>query len=112
MGSRDIAKADFGRDFGWGTKTFHKMGRDKIRLIRDLTTIDGVDVLISDIDTAWLRDPTPFPRDPGGHAGRTDQPSEVGRGSRADDLAMGIKGINASGTDDEGLEPLASATRR
>ena len=55
MGSRDIAKGTVERDFGWGTKTFHKMGRDKIRLIRDLTTIDGVDVLISDIDTAWLR---------------------------------------------------------
>ena len=60
MGSRDIAKGTVERDFGWGTKTFHKMGRDKIRLIRDLTRIDGVDVLISDIDTAWLRDPTPF----------------------------------------------------
>ena len=60
MGSRDIAKGTVERDFGWGTKTFHQMGRDKIRLIRDLTKVDGVDVLISDIDTAWLRDPIPF----------------------------------------------------
>jgi hypothetical protein len=37
---------------------FHKMGRDKIRLIRDFTK-SGVDVLISDIDVAWLRDPIP-----------------------------------------------------
>jgi arabinosyltransferase len=35
------------------------MGRDKIRLIRDFTLI-GFDVLISDIDVAWLRDPVPF----------------------------------------------------
>jgi hypothetical protein len=60
MGSRDIAAGTVERDFGWGTKTFHQMGRDKIRLIRDLTRVDGVDVLISDIDTAWLRDPVPF----------------------------------------------------
>jgi hypothetical protein len=37
----------------------YKMGRDKIRLIRDFTK-SGVDVLISDIDVAWMRDPTPF----------------------------------------------------
>jgi hypothetical protein len=36
------------------------MGRDKIRLIRDFTKVEGVSVLISDIDVAWLRDPLPY----------------------------------------------------
>lgn len=108
MGSRDIAKGTVERDFGWGTKTFHKMGRDKIRLIRDLTTIDGVDVLISDIDTAWLRDPTPFFRryPDADMLVSTDQlksETDVVPEQKAY-LAKGIKGINASGTDDEGLE--------
>jgi hypothetical protein len=35
------------------------MGRDKIRLIHDFTKT-GVDVLISDIDVTWLRNPIPF----------------------------------------------------
>ena len=47
------------KDFGWGSKNFHKMGRDKIRLIHDFTKT-GVDVLISDIDVTWMRDPLPF----------------------------------------------------
>ena len=108
MGSRDIAKGTVERDFGWGTKTFHKMGRDKIRLIRDLTTIDGVDVLISDIDTAWLRRPDAFFRryPDADMLVSTDQlksETDVVPEQKAY-LAKGIKGINASGTDDEGLE--------
>lgn len=59
MGSKGIDKKAVKNDFGWGSVNFHKMGRDKIRLIRDFTK-SGVDVLISDIDVAWLRDPTPF----------------------------------------------------
>ena len=59
MGSKGIDKTAVKNDFGWGSQNFHKMGRDKIRLIRDFTK-SGVDVLISDIDVAWLRDPTPF----------------------------------------------------
>ena len=59
MGSKTIEKSKIEKDFGWGSKNFHKMGRDKIRLIRDFTKT-GIDVLISDIDTAWLRDPVPF----------------------------------------------------
>mmetsp|Transcript_32904 Transcript_32904/g.71762 ORF Transcript_32904/g.71762 Transcript_32904/m.71762 type:complete len:460 (-) Transcript_32904:127-1506(-) len=35
------------------------MGRDKIRLIRDFTK-QGIDVLISDIDVVWLKDPIPY----------------------------------------------------
>ena len=60
MGSRDIDAKAVRNDFGWGSSAFHKMGRDKIRLIRDFTRVDGVDVLISDIDVAWFRDPVPF----------------------------------------------------
>jgi hypothetical protein len=46
-------------DFGWGSPKFHKMGRDKIRLIRDFTMV-GLDVLISDIDVVWLENPLPY----------------------------------------------------
>ena len=59
MGSKGIDSKAVKRDFGWGSKNFHKMGRDKIRLIRDFAHA-GVDVLISDIDVAWLRDPIPL----------------------------------------------------
>ena len=59
MGSKGIDKDAVKRDFGWGSKNFHKMGRDKIRLIHDFTKT-GTDVLISDIDVSWLRDPIPF----------------------------------------------------
>jgi len=59
MGSKTIDAGAVKRDFGWGTPTFHKMGRDKIRLINDFTK-SGVDVLISDIDVAWMRNPIPF----------------------------------------------------
>lgn len=59
MGSRGIDESAVKKDFGWGSKNFHKMGRDKIRLIHDFTKT-GVDVLISDIDVTWTRDPLPF----------------------------------------------------
>lgn len=59
MGSKAIDKDAVKKDFGWGSKNFHKMGRDKIRLIHDFTKT-GTDVLISDIDVSWLRDPIPF----------------------------------------------------
>ena len=58
LASYDVASS-ICQALGWGTANFHKMGRDKIRLIRDFTK-SGVDVLISDIDVAWMRDPTPF----------------------------------------------------
>ena len=104
MGSRDIAVGTVERDFGWGTKTFHKMGRDKIRLIRDLTRIDGVNVLISDIDTAWLRDPVPFfRRYPGADVlVSTDQlKSET---DVIPEQKMYLAKANASLSGDEGLE--------
>ena len=59
MGSRGIGKDAVKNDFGWGTRNFHQMGRDKIRLIRDFTA-SGVNVLVSDIDVVWLRNPLPF----------------------------------------------------
>jgi len=46
-------------DFGWGTPNFHKMGRKKIQLIRDFTLM-GFDILVSDVDTVWMRDPVPY----------------------------------------------------
>ncbi|GAX79191.1 hypothetical protein CEUSTIGMA_g6631.t1 [Chlamydomonas eustigma] len=46
-------------DFGWGSKTFAKMGREKIRLIGIFLKL-GVDVVIADVDVLWLRNPLPF----------------------------------------------------
>eukprot|EP00238_Polyblepharides_amylifera_P015245 CAMPEP_0196588754 /NCGR_PEP_ID=MMETSP1081-20130531/61632_1 /TAXON_ID=36882 /ORGANISM="Pyramimonas amylifera, Strain CCMP720" /LENGTH=486 /DNA_ID=CAMNT_0041911357 /DNA_START=350 /DNA_END=1810 /DNA_ORIENTATION=+ len=59
MGSKGMDQSTVKHDFGWGSPKFHKMGRDKIRLIRDFTEL-GLDVLISDIDVAWLKDPLPY----------------------------------------------------
>mmetsp|Transcript_24594 Transcript_24594/g.84113 ORF Transcript_24594/g.84113 Transcript_24594/m.84113 type:complete len:693 (+) Transcript_24594:292-2370(+) len=47
------------KDFGWGTANFHVMGRKKIDLIKTFTAM-GFDVLVSDIDTAWMRDPREY----------------------------------------------------
>ena len=47
------------QDFGWGTANFHKMGRKKIELIYLFTEM-GFDILVSDVDTAWLRNPMPY----------------------------------------------------
>jgi hypothetical protein len=46
-------------DFGWGSTTFAKMGREKIKLIRVFLNL-GVDVVISDVDVLWLRNPIPY----------------------------------------------------
>eukprot|EP00878_Enallax_costatus_P007175 GHUV01007519.1.p1 GENE.GHUV01007519.1~~GHUV01007519.1.p1 ORF type:complete len:671 (+),score=160.19 GHUV01007519.1:272-2284(+) len=46
-------------DFGWGSPTFAKMGRKKISLIATFLKLD-VQVIISDVDVMWLRDPVPF----------------------------------------------------
>ena len=75
-------------DFGWGTQKFHQMlswstvhrfgiaggiaavqlsttpvscvqGREKINLIHSFTEL-GFNVLISDVDTVWLRNPIPY----------------------------------------------------
>ncbi|GIL83523.1 hypothetical protein Vretimale_10343 [Volvox reticuliferus] len=47
------------RDLGWGSQNFHLMGRFKIKLIRDVLALD-VTVVVSDIDTAWLKNPIPY----------------------------------------------------
>jgi hypothetical protein len=46
-------------DFGWGSSTFNKMGREKISLIQTFTKW-GVEVIISDVDTVWLENPIPY----------------------------------------------------
>ena len=48
-------------DFGWGSKNFHQMGRKKIELIHLFTKM-GFDILVSDVDTAWMKNPIPFIR--------------------------------------------------
>ncbi|PNW73352.1 hypothetical protein CHLRE_14g629000v5 [Chlamydomonas reinhardtii] len=46
-------------DFGWGSATFAKMGREKIRLISIFLKLD-VHVVIADVDVLWLRNPLPY----------------------------------------------------
>ncbi|GLC76877.1 hypothetical protein PLESTF_001850700 [Pleodorina starrii] len=46
-------------DFGWGSPTFAKMGREKIRLISIFLKL-GVSVVIADVDVLWLRNPLPY----------------------------------------------------
>ena len=46
-------------DFGWGSKIFAKMGREKIRLCKVFLEL-GVHVVIADVDVLWLRNPLPF----------------------------------------------------
>ena len=47
------------KDFGWGTENFHKMGRKKIELIHLFTKM-GYDILVSDVDTVWMKNPMPY----------------------------------------------------
>ena len=49
-------------DFGWGSSTFHKMGRQKIALISKFTEL-GVDILLTDVDTAYTRCAMPISLD-------------------------------------------------
>jgi len=46
-------------DLGWGSPNFHKMGRAKIQLIGLFLALD-INLVITDIDTAWMRNPLPF----------------------------------------------------
>lgn len=46
-------------DFGWGSSTFFKMGREKISLLQTFTKW-GYEVLISDVDTVWMKNPLPY----------------------------------------------------
>ncbi|GAB4813810.1 hypothetical protein N2152v2_000856 [Parachlorella kessleri] len=47
------------KDFGWGSTSFHKMGREKINLIYTFTQM-GYTILVSDVDTVWVRNPIPY----------------------------------------------------
>ena len=51
-----LTTADFG-----GIQNFHQMGRKKIELIHLFTKM-GFDILVSDVDTAWMKNPLPFIR--------------------------------------------------
>ncbi|KAK9813171.1 hypothetical protein WJX72_010080 [[Myrmecia] bisecta] len=77
-------------DFGWGSKTFHKMGREKIRLIHTFNKM-GFDILVSDVDTVWLQDPLPY----------------VARASEADILTSSDHLANT--VDDDSLEQWPQA---
>ncbi|CAL5197348.1 unnamed protein product [Lathyrus oleraceus] len=46
-------------DVGWGTPTFHKMGREKVFLIDSILPF-GFEVLMCDTDTVWLKNPLPY----------------------------------------------------
>eukprot|EP00892_Ulva_mutabilis_P011070 jgi/Ulvmu1/8335/UM042_0041.1 len=43
-------------DFGWGSAQFHAMGRKKIKLVHLFTQMN-LTVIISDVDTVWMRNP-------------------------------------------------------
>ncbi|MCL7036145.1 hypothetical protein MKW94_028607 [Papaver nudicaule] len=46
-------------DVGWGTPTFHKMGREKVILI-DAMLPFGYEILMCDTDMVWLKNPLPY----------------------------------------------------
>jgi arabinosyltransferase len=46
-------------DVGWGSPTFHKMGREKVLLINALLPF-GYELLMCDTDMVWLKNPLPY----------------------------------------------------
>ncbi|KAH9321207.1 hypothetical protein KI387_015846, partial [Taxus chinensis] len=46
-------------DAGWGSPTFHKMGREKVFLINVFMSF-GSELLLCDTDMVWLKDPLPY----------------------------------------------------
>ncbi|XP_072962573.1 arabinosyltransferase XEG113 [Typha angustifolia] len=54
MGSKMITD-----DAGWGSPTFHKMGREKVFLINALLPF-GYELLMCDTDMVWLKNPLPY----------------------------------------------------
>ncbi|XP_059639980.1 arabinosyltransferase XEG113 [Cornus florida] len=46
-------------DVGWGSPTFHKMGREKVILI-DAILPFGCELLMCDTDMVWLKNPLPY----------------------------------------------------
>ncbi|XP_010266425.1 PREDICTED: arabinosyltransferase XEG113 isoform X2 [Nelumbo nucifera] len=46
-------------DVGWGSPTFHKMGREKVILIDSMLPF-GYELLMCDTDMVWLKNPLPY----------------------------------------------------
>jgi hypothetical protein len=46
-------------DLGWGSGNFHKMGRQKISLLKAFLAF-GLDIVLCDGDTVWINDPTDY----------------------------------------------------
>ncbi|XP_057250909.1 arabinosyltransferase XEG113 isoform X2 [Beta vulgaris subsp. vulgaris] len=46
-------------DVGWGSPTFHKMGREKVILIDTILPF-GYELLMCDTDMVWLKNPLPY----------------------------------------------------
>ncbi|RDY11581.1 Arabinosyltransferase, partial [Mucuna pruriens] len=46
-------------DVGWGSPTFHKMGREKVILIESILPF-GFELLMCDTDMVWLKNPLPY----------------------------------------------------
>ncbi|XP_022941191.1 arabinosyltransferase XEG113-like [Cucurbita moschata] len=46
-------------DVGWGSPTFHKMGREKVILINSILPY-GFELLMCDTDMVWLKNPLPY----------------------------------------------------
>ncbi|GMP95154.1 hypothetical protein CsSME_00044308 [Camellia sinensis var. sinensis] len=46
-------------DVGWGSATFHKMGREKVVLIDTILPF-GFELLMCDTDMVWLKNPLPY----------------------------------------------------
>ncbi|KAL1532289.1 arabinosyltransferase XEG113-like protein [Salvia divinorum] len=46
-------------DVGWGSPTFHKMGREKVILIDSFLPF-GFELLMCDTDMVWLKNPLPY----------------------------------------------------
>ncbi|KAL2333990.1 hypothetical protein Fmac_015203 [Flemingia macrophylla] len=46
-------------DVGWGSPTFHKMGREKVVLIDSVLPF-GYELLMCDTDMVWLKNPLPY----------------------------------------------------
>ncbi|KAJ7558802.1 hypothetical protein O6H91_04G056400 [Diphasiastrum complanatum] len=46
-------------DVGWGTPSFHKMGREKVILVNEILSF-GYELLMCDTDMVWMKDPLPY----------------------------------------------------
>ncbi|GMH44239.1 hypothetical protein BSKO_12173 [Bryopsis sp. KO-2023] len=55
----DLGSALPSEDFGWGTANFHKLGSVKVKEILMVLEM-GVNVIFTDADAIWLRNPIPF----------------------------------------------------